>query len=254
LGAAWEMLQDSQSSRLCRTNHAKVRICYHVLYVTRIPTLVSLSKTLHSNLCRYFRQSKFTSFQRQLSLYDFHRITHGPDRGIYYHEYFLRGMPRLADQHMVRTKIKSRSTGAVQAAAAAHNRHVYFEPNFYALPPISRYPHTVDDTVGPHSHAVSISSDSDCDASLGETSVASNNVWNEIDPILLLEQTMDDTSLDKSVARSPSSSHDCTDTCNRSGLISNTKPAVVSALEPVELELDQDEVLDFMVQQFLEAP
>jgi HSF-type DNA-binding len=38
----------------------------------------------------YFRMSHFSSFQRQLNLYDFRRISDGPDKGGYYHEFFVR--------------------------------------------------------------------------------------------------------------------------------------------------------------------
>eukprot|EP00934_Nitzschia_sp_Nitz4_P005936 Nitzschia sp. Nitz4//scaffold147_size54853//12428//13465//NITZ4_006610-RA/size54853-processed-gene-0.9-mRNA-1//1//CDS//3329536672//5926//frame0 len=47
---------------------------------------------------KYFRMSRFSSFQRQLNLYEFIRITDGPDKGAYYHELFMRGRPILASQ------------------------------------------------------------------------------------------------------------------------------------------------------------
>ena len=47
-------------------------------------------------LQRYFNQSKFPSFIRQLNLYGFKRMyQHGPDKGCYYHKFFLRDSPDL---------------------------------------------------------------------------------------------------------------------------------------------------------------
>lgn len=54
---------------------------------------------------KYFRMSRFSSFQRQLNLYEFMRITDGPDKGAYFHELFHRGRPVLASQ-IRRNKIK----------------------------------------------------------------------------------------------------------------------------------------------------
>jgi len=55
---------------------------------------------------RFFRQSKMSSFQRQLNLYGFARLTRsGPDKGSYYHEYFLRGRPDLCAM-LHRTRVK----------------------------------------------------------------------------------------------------------------------------------------------------
>lgn len=42
---------------------------------------------------KYFRMSRFSSFQRQLNLYDFQRVTEGPDKGSYFHELFVKGRP-----------------------------------------------------------------------------------------------------------------------------------------------------------------
>jgi hypothetical protein len=58
-------------------------------------------------LPKFFKQSKITSFQRQLNLYGFRRIIHGRDTGAYYHELFLRGKPFLC-KAMFRTKIKGK--------------------------------------------------------------------------------------------------------------------------------------------------
>jgi len=68
-----------------------------------------------------------TSFQRQLALYGFVRITRKdhPDRGAYYHELFLRGRPDLISR-LFRTRVKG--TGC-KAPASPET-----EPNFYRMP------------------------------------------------------------------------------------------------------------------------
>ena len=58
---------------------------------------------------KYFpRMNKFASFQRQLNLYDFQRISDGPARGAYCHPSFNREFPNLC-RGMKRTKIKGTS-------------------------------------------------------------------------------------------------------------------------------------------------
>ena len=55
---------------------------------------------------KYFpRMGSFGSFQRQLNLYDFKRITRGPHRGAYTHPLFRQNHPEYA-RDMKRTKIK----------------------------------------------------------------------------------------------------------------------------------------------------
>jgi hypothetical protein len=58
---------------------------------------------------RYFKQTKYKSFQRQLNIYGFERILFGPGRGGYQHTFFVRGKPSLC-RHMIRVKIKRSGT------------------------------------------------------------------------------------------------------------------------------------------------
>jgi len=72
----------------------------------------------------WFRQSKYSSFQRQLNLYGFKRVGSGTDKGSHYHEHFLRGMPCLTSK-IVRTKVKGTGTRKPRSAE---------DPDFYAMP------------------------------------------------------------------------------------------------------------------------
>ena len=93
-------------------------------------------------LPKFFKQSRLTSFQRQLNLYGFRRITQGSDNGGYFHELFLQGRPRLSMQ-MIRTKIKG---------AAKQKNNPRLEPNFYAMEPITIDPEKIEPLLQPTSH------------------------------------------------------------------------------------------------------
>lgn len=84
-------------------------------------------KFLEIVMPRSFKQTKLTSFQRQLNLYGFSRLTSGPDKGGYYHELFLRGKRQLCSR-MIRMRIKGTRTKAASDPES--------EPDFYAMPPI----------------------------------------------------------------------------------------------------------------------
>ena len=84
----------------------------------------------------FFKQTKLSSFKRQLNLYDFQRVTRGTDCGSYYHEMFLRGKPLLA-KRMTRRKIKGTkhipsSSNALTSSNTGddHDR----VPDFYSMP------------------------------------------------------------------------------------------------------------------------
>ena len=80
-------------------------------------------------LPRYFKLSKVASFQRQLNLYGFMRLTRGMDKGGYYHELFLEGRSWLA-QKIQRVKVKG--TG-VRAKSNPEQ-----EPDFWNMPWVNK--------------------------------------------------------------------------------------------------------------------
>lgn len=53
----------------------------------------------------YFRQSRLSSFKRQLNLYGFELISNGPSRGAYFHELFQRDKPNMC-RRMRRVAVK----------------------------------------------------------------------------------------------------------------------------------------------------
>jgi hypothetical protein len=73
-------------------------------------------------MSHYFNQTKYASFQRQLNLYGFSRLSHGKDKGAYYHKCFVRGERALC-RGMVRQKIKGTK---VRRSLSPEE-----EPNFY---------------------------------------------------------------------------------------------------------------------------
>jgi hypothetical protein len=58
-------------------------------------------------MTRYFNQTKYKSFQRQLNLWGFRRVSTGPGRGGYSHSCFIRDQPTLCI-HIRRQKIKGK--------------------------------------------------------------------------------------------------------------------------------------------------
>jgi hypothetical protein len=56
-----------------------------------------------------FNQTQYKSFQRQLNIYGFRRLTSGSKKGAYTHEFLIRGKPEVC-RFMVRTKIKEKGS------------------------------------------------------------------------------------------------------------------------------------------------
>ena len=67
--------------------------------------IVHRSDHMSQLLDLYFGGSKYSSFQRNLNIYGFRRITKGPDAGAYYHQMFIRHKYHLCSR-MTRTPVK----------------------------------------------------------------------------------------------------------------------------------------------------
>jgi len=65
---------------------------------------------------RFFKQTKYKSFQRQLNLYGFTRLHNGPKKGGYKHKYFRRGQ-RTMCQLITRCPIRDSSSAATAITA-----------------------------------------------------------------------------------------------------------------------------------------
>jgi len=80
---------------------------------------------------KYFKQSRLSSFQRQLNLYGFKRITSGRDAGGYYHELFLQGRPNMC-LHMRRVGLPKG-----EDRRKMRSKNVQVDPDFYSMKPVA---------------------------------------------------------------------------------------------------------------------
>mmetsp|Transcript_28019 Transcript_28019/g.46365 ORF Transcript_28019/g.46365 Transcript_28019/m.46365 type:complete len:438 (-) Transcript_28019:122-1435(-) len=79
-------------------------------------------KTFETDIMtKYFNQTQYKSFQRQLNIYNFIRITSGDAKGSYTHDLLVRGKPDIC-RFMVRTKIKRKGSKSNMAISTSSER------------------------------------------------------------------------------------------------------------------------------------
>ena len=89
------------------------------------------SRFVKEILPRYFQQTKWSSFTRQLHLWGFTRIQNGPDAGGFYHELFIRGKPAFC-LYMKRVGIPSANVDRRKLKSRANESA---DPDFYSMKP-----------------------------------------------------------------------------------------------------------------------
>ena len=79
------------------------------------------TKLFVSNIMpNYFNQNHYKSFQRQLNIYGFQRLTHGKDKGAYTHELLVQGNSDMC-RYMIRVKIKNKGSKTKSAHSSTSN-------------------------------------------------------------------------------------------------------------------------------------
>jgi len=85
----------------------------------------------------YFRQSRLSSFKRQLNLYGFELINTGPARGGYYHEMFVKERPELC-RRMRRIAVKVAPSKDGNGKKKSKNKaHIIDDPSILGSSPVA---------------------------------------------------------------------------------------------------------------------
>jgi hypothetical protein len=94
----------------------------------------NVDRFVNEILPKYFKQTMWSSFSRQLGLWGFMRGQAGPDIGGYYHELFLNGRPDLV-VYMKRVGAPVGGIDRRKSGAKSPENRVE-DPDFYAMKPV----------------------------------------------------------------------------------------------------------------------
>jgi len=94
--------------------------------------IINLPEFEKKVLPQYFKQSNMKSFHRQANGWGFRRMLKGPDKGSFYNEFFLRGVPHLCK--------KMKRIGGAKTIEDANISH---EPNLWMISTIHPLPETM---------------------------------------------------------------------------------------------------------------
>jgi hypothetical protein len=81
-------------------------------------SILDSNKFVTKVMPKYFWTNRITSFQRQLNMYGFKRITEGPERGAYFHPFFIKGRHDLIHS-IKRKKVTPRPSTGLDAVGVS---------------------------------------------------------------------------------------------------------------------------------------